>query len=122
MLHEAVCFLTLLTALADGNVLEVDIVAFGYFGNPPNLAFLYYHTAPMELAVESLNSDLNGSMHFNLDFVYDKKHAGCGPYLDDVTDMAARWYYKNRRPENVSLSVVASPGMSAAIFQHECRK
>ena len=111
MLLEASYLVALLIALARTKLLEVDIVTFGHFGIPPNLASLYYHTAPMELAVEKLNSDLNGSIHFNIKFVYDYHHLGCGPYVEDITNMVAKWYYKECRPENVSLPVVVSPGM-----------
>ena len=67
----------------------------------------------MQMAVEDVNIRFNESIHFNLDLVYDSNHTiDWRQYLDDAEDVAARWYYRKRRSENVSVSVVVSPGMS----------
>ena len=109
----ALCSIPLLGVLATctgERVLEVDIAAIGYLANPLNLGALIYNAAPMEMAIEDMNSQYNDTIKFNLDLVYDARHSNCSQYLDDAVDVAARWYYRKRRPQNVSLSVVVSPG------------
>ena len=65
---------------------------------------------PMEMAVADMNALFRETIRFNLETVYDRRHANCPQYLEDAVDVPARWYYRQRRPENVSLSVVVSPG------------
>ena len=113
MICRTVCFIFLLAALANASMLEVDVVAFGVFGQP-TMASLYYHTATMELAVKRINSAFNGSLHVNLQFVFDNRQLGCGQYLEDISDMVARWYYKKRRPENASISIIVNAGIYVA--------
>ena len=106
-----VMILVLANIWVAGDMLEVDVAVLGVLGYSPNLGPLHYNVAPRELAVENVNSQFNGSLHFNLELVYNSRHQSCSQYIDDVTDMAASWYYRKRRAENVSLSVVVSPGM-----------
>ena len=103
--------LILILPVVTNAILEVDIAAIGCFSRPPFLASLDWNVAPMQMAVEDVNIRFNGSVHYNLDFVYDITHtANWRQYLDDAEDVAAKWYYRKRRAENVSLSVVVSPG------------
>ena len=104
------CFVLLLTTRTDGTILEVDVAAMSYYSKKPNLATFEYTIAPMEMAVEDVNWHFRGSLHFNLILVYDRRHDSCPQFLDDSTGMVAKWYYTQRRPENVSLSVLVSPG------------
>ena len=102
------CLFALLTVPLSGKLLEVDIAFVGYLYHPINIAAMAYSVAPMEMAVEETNAVFNQSIHFNLDLVYNVHHKNVPQYLDDAHDVAARWYYRKRRPNNVSLSVVVS--------------
>ena len=97
--------------LAYGRVLNLDVAVIGCFSKPPFLASLDWHVAPMRMAVEAMNVRFNGSLKLNMDIFYEPRHtANWLQYLDDASYLAARWYYRNRRPEKTSLSVVLSPG------------
>ena len=107
LLSNVIMAASLLTTM-EGKVLNVEIAAIGYYSHPQNLAALVYSLPAMELAIEEVNAKFNNSLQLTLKPIYNRRHANCPQYLDDVQDMAAKWYYLERQKD--VLSVVISPG------------
>ena len=91
-------------------VRNVDILTIGSY-SPTTLVSFYYHKPIFDMAVEHVNALHNGSLIFNVSYVFGASKSDCIELGEESTRYLAEWYYRNKRPQNQAVSVIAIPGM-----------
>lgn len=92
---------------------EIDIVTLGIL-QPTEVLALALKLPAYELAVETANERYNGSLHLNFKAVYESSIEKCTDYLDNADRLLSRWYYRERRPWQQVVSVIAISGENRA--------
>ena len=99
----------IMSSITQCRVLEVDFAAFG--SNDTNALASFVYTRPLiEMAVEDLNQQFNGTLKLSVRFISDDERLTCLEFESEAEDLFAKWYYQQRRPNREALSVVISPG------------